>query len=208
LLLAILVVLLATVPVGAAKPTKVDENGVEILWESTGCTKIQSGEILSSTSDPLTVGYDQFGYNYQAHIFNGRYCDYDRVLDGAYCDVTLMMKWNDAWLANVDCDGDGLLDRHYGHASYIGSGAWLTNHMWGSYTEGETVCEWDYFTKIVAAPADATLTDGIWHSADGTMIGPAIWGAFATIQTVENDPCAGIEGVQYISPDHAGLGGW
>jgi hypothetical protein len=218
-----------------------------------------------------------------------------------------MMKWNDAWLANVDCDGDGLLDRHYGFGSYIGSGAWLTNHMWGSYlhladewslvfvrddgaefphtwsntslsdgqftgdgvsglhsytfvgtldgnnlsfvaTYGHTLpgytytaegsvladgslsgtwqgsngrygtwysttgalsnCEWDYFTKIVAAPADATTSGGVWYAADGTEIGPVIWSQFATIQTVENDPCAGIEGIQYISPDHPGFGGW
>ena len=42
-------------------------------------------------------------------------------------------KWNDAWLSNKDCDGDGLLDRHYGLDSYRGSGAWLTNHQSGEY---------------------------------------------------------------------------
>jgi len=36
--------------------------------------------------------------------------------------------------------------------------------------------------KIVAAPADATLVGGLWYAADGTEIGPAIWGEFATIQ--------------------------
>ena len=65
-----------------------------------------------------------------------------------------------------------------------------------------------YFTKIIAAPDDAYKQDGYWYAADGTEIGPVIWGSFATIQTVENDPCAGIEGVQYISPDHPGFGGW
>ncbi|MDH4135829.1 MAG: hypothetical protein OEW09_03800, partial [Anaerolineae bacterium] len=119
------------------------------------CATIQSGTITDSAGNSLTVGYDQFGYNYQAHMFNGRYCDYDRVIGGAYCDVSLMMKWNDAWLSNKDCDGDGLLDRYYGFNSYIGSGAWLTNHMWGTYEQGGMTCEWDYFTKIVAAPEDA-----------------------------------------------------
>ena len=37
------------------------------------------------------------------------------------------------------------------------------------------------FTKIVAAPAGATAADGVWYAADGTEIGPVIWGAFATI---------------------------
>lgn len=171
-----------------------------------GCTRIKDGTIVDVEGNSVSVGYDQFGYNYQAHMFNGRYCDYDRVIGGAYCDVELIMKWNDAWLSKKSCDDDNLLDRHYGFDSYIGSGAWLTNHMWGSYEqEGET-CEWDYFTKIVAAPADAISTGGIWYAADGTEIGPAIWGEFATIQQVENDPCAGIEGKQYLSPAPAGFG--
>lgn len=81
--------------------------------------------------------------------------------------------------------------------------------MKGSYTgdDGNT-CNWEYFTKIVAVPSDAYEVGGVWYAADGTEIGPDIWGEFATIQTVENDPCAGIHGVQYLSPDHAGLGGW
>ena len=68
------------------------------------------------------------------------------------------MKWNDTWLSNEDCDGDGKLDRYYGYDSYIGSGAWLTNHNSGVY---DVVCEWDYFVKIVAAPADAYVETGI-----------------------------------------------
>jgi hypothetical protein len=163
----------------------------------------------------LTTGYDEFGYNYQAHMFNGRYCDSDRVIGGAYCDVDLIMKWNDAWLSNADCgiDGvngpqDGLLDRHYGYGSYIGSGAWETNHQYGTYELDGEICEWDYFIKIIAVPADATKVSAVWYSADGTEIGPDIWGAFAIIQQVENDSCAAVEGMQYLSPDHAGLGGW
>lgn len=143
-------------------------------------------------------------------MFNGTYCDAYR--DAAWCqewaDVELIMKWNDAWLANVDCGGDGLLDRHYGFDSYIGSGAWLTNHQAGVYDVDGQTCNWNYFVKIVAAPADATLTGGVWYNADGTEIGAAIWGEFAIIQQVENDSCAGLNGIQYLSPDHAGFGGW
>jgi hypothetical protein len=182
----------------------------DTLKSKTKCTTIQSGELVASDGTPIVPGFDEWGYNYQAHMFNGGYCDAYR--DAAWCqpyaDINLIMKWNDAWLSNEDCDGDGMLDRHYGFDSYIGSGAWLTNHQWGSYEMDGEICEWDYFVKIVAAPADATLTDGIWYNADGTEIGPVIWGEFAIIQQVENDPCAGIEGLQYISPDHAGFGGW
>ena len=167
------------------------------------CTTIKDGTLLASNGDLLVLGYDEFGYNYQAHMFNGRYCDYDRVIGGTYCDVELMMKWNDAWLSNKDCDGDGALDRHYGFDSYIGSGAWVTNHQWGYNDDGT---KWVYFVKIVAAPADAGNVGGIWFTADGTEIGPAIWGSFAIIQQVYNDKSTGDHGVYYKSPASAGFG--
>ena len=173
------------------------------------CTTIQSGLLVDSTGNPIEVGYDQWGYNYQAHMFNGFYGNASRPEFPVNSGISLIMKWNQAWMANVDCDGDLKLDRHDGYPTYIGSGAWLTNHMTGEYegVDGE-MCYWDYFTKIIAVPADATATGGFWYNADGTEIGPVIWGQFATIQEVENDECAGIEGVQYLSPDHPGFGGW
>ena len=163
------------------------------------CTTIKDGTLEASNGDLLVLGYDEFGYNYQAHMFNGRYCDYDRVAGGSYCDVTLVMKWNDAWLSNKDCDGDGKLDRHRGYVSYIGSGAWCTNHQTGE-DDGQ---KWTYFVKIVAAPTDAYAAGGIWYAADGTEIGPVIWGEFAIIQQVESG-----EGATYGSPSGPGLGKW
>src|SRR3989339_1979028 len=75
------------------------------------CTTIQSGELLTSNNEVITIGFDNWGYNYQAHIFNGYYCDAYR--DAAWCqqwkDVKLQMKWNDAWLSNTDCNNDGKL---------------------------------------------------------------------------------------------------
>lgn len=169
---------------------------------------IQSGTIVDSEGKTITVGFDDWGYNYQAHMFSGKYCDSYRDADWCepYADVNLAMKWNDAWISNKDMDGDNLLDRHAGFDSYIGSGAWLTNHQSGTYEgdEGE-VCKWSYFTKIVAAPADATKSGGIWYTADDEEIGPVIWGNFATIQEVSNDSCAGEHGIQYLSPSKAGL---
>jgi len=40
--------------------------------------------------------------------------------------------------------------------------------------------------NVVAEPADAVAEGGIWFAVDGT----------------------GIKGIQYLSPDHAGLSGW
>jgi hypothetical protein len=179
------------------------------LEKKGDCVSIQEGGLFDSQGNPILPGYDDWGYNYQAHIFNGYYGNYTRPPVPVEEGDNLQMKWNDAWLSNTDCNGDGLLDRHYGFDTYIGSGAWLTNHMSGTYEDinGNT-CHWTYFVKIIAAPADAYKSSGIWYAADNTEIGPVIWGSFAIIQQVENDPCAGIHGIQYSSPDHNGFGGW
>ena len=174
---------------------------------ATECATIQDGTLLASTGEPLETGYDEFGYNYQAHMYNGWYCEYLREPCPTEATVQLMMKWNDAWLSNKDCDEDDLLDRHFGYDSYIGSGAWLTNHQsgWVEMSNGK-MRKWTYFCKIVAAPADATSSDGYWYTADNIQIGPVIWGAFAIIQQVSNDPSLGEHGILYNSPAGPGFG--
>jgi hypothetical protein len=179
-----------------------------VMAKKDSCVTIQSKNLLTSDGRVITPGYDEWGYNYQARMFNGGYCDAYR--DASWCqdykEDNLIMKWNDAWLDNKDCNDDGLLDRYYGFESYIGSGAWLTNHMSGEYEQNEELCKWTYFTKIVAAPEDAVAVDGVWYSAEGIEIGPVIWGAFATIQEISNDPCAEEHGIIYNSPSPTGFG--
>ncbi len=184
-----------------------------------GLLEYSAGHFLEG--EPLEAGFDPYGYNYKAHLFRGSYANVYLGRDGfppyegdeeayledypdaenrwawPYRDDQLIMKWNDAWLSNMDCDGDGKLDRHFGFGSYSGSGAWLTNHQSG----GKGKDHWTYFVKIVAAPADATAVDGIWYAADGTKIGPVIWGAFAVIQEVESG-----SGATYVSPLGPGFG--
>jgi len=223
LLLAIVVAVvcsLVAIPVFAAK---------------SNCTTLQEGVLVYSAShylagEPIPVGYDPYGYNYQGHMFKGSFANV--YLGGAgfppydgndeeylaenptvvnhwawpYRDTELIMKWNDAWISNKDCDGDGKLDRHYGYPSYIGSGAWETNHQFGTYEDEGKNCKWNYFCKIVAVPADAVKTDGIWYTSEGSEIGPDIWGEFATIQEVSNDTCTGEHGLYYKSPTSAGFG--
>jgi len=212
--LLLLLIVSTTVPVAMAKP----KEGTRI---QDGVLTYSAGHYLAG--QPLKVGFDPYGYNYEAHIFLGFYANVYLGRDGfppyegddaaylaenlgadskwywPYRDVWLMMKWNDAWLSNMDRDGDGLLDRYHGYPTYIGSGAWLTNHQKGE-EDGE---HWSYFVKIVAAPADATSTGGVWYAADGTEIGPVIWGAFAIIQEVASG-----EGATYVSPAGPGFGKW
>ena len=154
--------------------------------DSLECTTIQQGILETSEGNIIETGFDQWGYNYQGHMFNGKYYDSYRDAVGykPYKDYELQMKWNNAWLSNKDCDGDGKLDKHYGFDSYIGSGAWLTNHQSGGYENDEgKICYWNYFAKIIAVSYDAKAVEGVWYAADG-IIGPVIWENFAIIQEI------------------------
>jgi len=217
----------------------------EAVAKKEKCPDLKSGTLYYSAGHYLAgtlipVGYDAYGYNYQAHMFNGSYANAYLGRDGfppydgddaaylaanpgaeshwtwPYRETTLMMKWNDAWLSNKDCDNYGVLDRHYGYPSYIGSGAWLTNHMQGTCVmevqkKNKTIMKevtWTYFVKIIAVPEDAETVGGVWYTADCVEIGPVIWGQFAVIQEISNDPCYDEHGVLYKSPAGPGLGKW
>ncbi|MDP3881217.1 MAG: hypothetical protein Q8Q32_03505 [bacterium] len=139
-------------------------------------------------------GYDQWGYNYRANIFNGYYENFSKpVVPVTSSDWWLQMKWNDAWL-----DQDG--NRHEGYPSYLDSGAWLTNHIRSLSDERET-----YFVKIVAAKSSWTLvgpgTGGSWYDASNNFMGESIWNEFYIAQEVESGT-----GLATKAPAGPGLG--
>jgi len=198
-LIAVLVLVLgpAIVLAGDPKPGKFNDRGDVTDW----------------LYDP---GFDEFGYNYNAWMFSGRYCDYDRVIGGLYCDVDLIMKWSPEWLSRVDSNNDGKLDRGYLDCRGDGTnpllkeshcpGSWLTNHQRGEYEQDGKTCKWTYFVKIVYPgykPVDADPIDGL-DDATGARI---IWGAYIVIESVDNDPCAGLHGVKELV-EPAGFGAW
>ncbi|MDO8600066.1 MAG: hypothetical protein Q7R73_00390 [bacterium] len=150
------------------------------------CATIQNSTITDSAGNAVTLGFDQFGYNYQVHQFNGTYDSSDRNLDGTYwgdtadyVDDNLMMQWSDSWLANKDCNGDNKLDR--GLVARIADGTskgWLTNQVEGDYLDTEGASQhYTYFTKIV------------W-----TGPGSPLWGQYTVIQEIYNDPAGGFTG--------------
>ena len=199
-----------------------------VMAKKDGCTTIQDGTLVDTKGNPITMGYDQWGYNYQAHMFNGWYHNSPRpvppytkdTIDQAPSKTRLVMWWSDEWLSNKDCNGDGKLDRGYScnpedPVSSACDSAWLTNHQWGSYEDEETgeTCNWNYFVKMVYVNPDNAYKatdpeDGIlyWYTSDGEKIGSVIWGAYARIQQVYNDPCAGDHGIEYLSPTSPGFG--
>ncbi len=148
------------------------------------CVKIQSGSLSDVKGNPITIGYDKYGYNYQAHIFNGLYDNYSRpdtvVTQGT---ENLVMKWSDDWLANQDCNGDGKLDRGLdpktGNSEGFSKG-WVTNHFEGDYlgSDGE-MHHYTYFAKIVYVGPAPSGTDP-WEAV-------RIWGLYAIIEEIQTD---------------------
>ena len=189
-----------------------------------GVTTIRDGTLVDEWGNPLVLGFDEYGYNYQAHMFNGWYwnsgrpevpfTDEQSLIDAGKSTTWLIMKWSDVWLSNVDRNNDGKLDRGIGpdYASSGVEGAWETNHQFGSYIgEDGKEYKWNYFVKIVCAPEGAykeTHEDGVeyWHLSDGTEMGTVLWGAYARVLQIYNDQGTGEHGVEYNPAGPTGFG--
>ena len=57
---------------------------------------IQDGTITDVNGNPITVGYDIWGYNYQAHMFYGFYENNLRPEIPVTEGTMLIMKWSDS----------------------------------------------------------------------------------------------------------------
>ncbi|MCL5275373.1 MAG: hypothetical protein M1434_11630 [Chloroflexi bacterium] len=163
-------------PALADKPVQTNADGVATAWANTGCASIADGAITDSAGNPISMGYDKWGYNYQAHMFNGYAGNYLRPAIPVTSGDKLNMKWSDAWLANVDCNGDGKLDRGLVDGVVSGtSKGWLTNQYNGSYIDGNgNAQKYTDFYKIV------------WVGPGGDL-----WGQYHVIQEVYNDTGSG-----------------
>jgi hypothetical protein len=96
---------------------------------------------------PADKGFDEFGYNYNARLFNGWYGYYDRNIEGGWVvgtgDAWLVMKWSKDWIPMADEP----------------VGAWVTNH-WTWYSDDydeDTWYGWDTRVEWTDryAPAEA-----------------------------------------------------
>jgi hypothetical protein len=162
-------------------------------------------------------GFNDYGYNYNAHMFRGYYANAYLGRDGfppyegdtdaylaenpgvvnkwywPYRDVRLMMKWSDEWLSKYDRNGDGNLDRGVGpdYDNSAVDGAWLTNHMRG-VDNGQ---KWTYFTKIVC-PSGGVVDINPADGFDDNTGAPTIWGGFIKVKDVDS----GLGSTNYVNP--------
>ncbi|OGM77860.1 hypothetical protein A2375_02050 [Candidatus Woesebacteria bacterium RIFOXYB1_FULL_31_120] len=146
------------------------------------CATIADGTITDINGNLITAGYDQYGYNYQAHMFNGFYNNYSRPAVPVTEGDRLIMKWSDAWISNLDCNLDGKLDRGLVDGEYTDgiSKGWLTNHYYG-----DGVVD---FVKIV------------W-----TGPGSPLWGQYTIVEEVWNDKGLDLNGL-FSKEDVHGFG--
>jgi len=129
-------------------------------------------------------GFNEFGYNYQARIFNGPADGVDKILDGkvwgdpTYANDHLVMKWNDEW--------DRGNDEAWSNPPYA---AW-ENNEWNGNVRGGSGEVWHYKIKWIggSGPNGETLPDGgyrIWGifeviMSQGTVANQHFWDAHAT----------------------------
>jgi len=157
-----------------------------LVFAKTQCATIDLGSITDINNNVITLGYDQYGYNYQAHMFNGFADNYSRPAFPVTEGDKLIMKWSDSWLANVDCNNDHKLDRGLvdGQSDGISKG-WLTNNYIGTNLDGNRYTD---FVKIV------------WVGPGGDL-----WGQYTIIQEVWNDRDSELNGL-YSKIGNPGFG--
>ncbi len=121
-------------------------------------------------------GFDQYGYNDTARVFNGTGSSWCLARGapanclGAYSNDKLVMKWNAAWNA---CNDLGTPEAC--------AGAWLNNE-WNGNVAGGSGAVWHY--KIIwsaLCAAGGTPDDG----------GYCVWGSYEVLMDQGHDPSFG-----------------
>ncbi len=131
------------------------------------------GALITMTAVPEVLGvknadkgFDEFGYNYNARLFNGEVDGADRILDGkywgdsTYANDKLVMKWSKAWD-----------DARFNGAPWT-SDAW-TDNEWNGKAPGGSGETWHY--KIVWVGPE------LQNSKYWKVGGYPIWGQFEVI---------------------------
>lgn len=137
-------------------------------------------------------GFDQYGYNNTARIFNGTGSSWclDRGATsnclGVYSPDKLVMKWNAEWDRG---NAEGWLNPPYQ--------AW-ENNEWNGAVKGGSGAVWKY--KIVWVGDYTTNPSLIPDGAYG------IWGQFATIMDQGKDPSYGVGHFWFAHANPTGYG--
>lgn len=225
----VFVVLFVFPTIVSAKPKFERVSKDEVKTITQGELMYSEGHYLEGQIIP--TGFDEYGYNYQAHFFKGYYVnaylgrpgtalppytgDDDTYFDLLTAEEINKVQGHWAWpYRHVYIEmmwNDAWLsnkDRDGDEAldRHYGFDSYIGSGAWEKYKEYVYDEEGNllstYSCKIVAAPAEAYKDNGMWYAKDGTEIGAVIWGSFAIIEEI-------VDGEKtYNSPLRSGLGNW
>ena len=149
--------------------------------------------LVIPVTNALAGGFDEFGYNDVAHIFNGKASGWclagGQSADcmGIYTNDNLIMKWNEAW---DECNAHG-----YDDPTYC-AGAWTSNEWNGMNPDGSQSV-WHYKMIWVGSAGESSI---YWMPG-----GYSIWGNYEVIQDFGFDP-TGHYWYAHARPNGYGLG--
>lgn len=140
-------------------------------------------------------GFDEFGYNNTARVFNGTGSSWCLAGGqganclGVYSSDKLVMKWNAKWDACNDVDN---------FDPGVCTGAW-TNNEWNGNVAGGSGAVWHY--KIIwVGPADAV--GSFWVEG-----GYRVWGNYEVLMDQGHDPNIGPGHIWFAHATPNGYGG-
>ena len=156
---------------------------------STSCATIKDGTIKAATGETITTGTDQFGYNYQAHSFNGTYDGLDRNLDGLYYGAVGRLRRRQH---RHEVERQLARQRRLQQATASSTVGSLTASLVVLASAGRRTT-----SLATTLGADGEQHDyTIFEKIEYVGAGGSLWGGYEVTQSVVNDPYAGLDGVQ------------
>lgn len=179
------------------KKSGVYDNGMRkgILLVALGAIALfVAAQVINSDSVMgVNAGFNQYGYNYTARLFNGTgsgWCQakgFSSDCMGIYSPDKLVMKWNAEWDRG---NSEGWLKPPYG--------AWTDNEWNGKGVASGSGAVWHY--KIIWVGPELTNST-YWKSG-----GYPIWGQFEVIMDQGQDPNIGPGHIWFAKATPAGYG--
>ena len=163
----------------------------ESMDDTLDLIQIQETELAAKNSKNMDTGFNEYGFNWNAHHFKGILLNVffsDPMFEGApfygwdpymgdddaflkkYPDAIYLPFWGYRHINLVMHWNEALISRDAVYAdTWINSNAWITFH----YSGGEKGSSWSQFQKMVAVRNTDYFIDGKWYNMNDEEIGIA-----------------------------------
>lgn len=197
----------------------------ETMDETLDLNQIQETELAAKNSKNNDIGFNEYGFNWNAHHFNGILLNVffsDPFFQGApwygmdpymgdeagylekYPDADKFWFWGYRHINLVMHWNEALISRDAVYAdSWINSNAYITFH----YSGGEGSASWSQFQKMVAAKDTDYFSEGKWFNMYDEEIGIASgYSDLVLISVVNTGEIPAMFYDAYHNPISSGLG--